>query len=64
MMVMVVVVAVAVAVVVYWYVYSCEGLLLYRRNFMDKFKDSERGIKNKIEGGGYRLSVCREVLTC
>ncbi len=27
---------------------------------MDKFKDSERGIKNKIEGGGYRLSVCRE----
>ena len=31
---------------------------------MDKVKDSERGIKNKIEGGGYRLSVCREVLTC
>ena len=36
----------------------CEGL--YRRNFVDKLKDSERGIIKKIEGGGNRLFVSRE----
>lgn len=35
----------------------CEGL--YRRNFVDKLEDSERGIIEKIEGGGDRLFVCR-----
>ncbi|XP_025015241.1 protein ENDOPLASMIC RETICULUM-ARRESTED PEN3 [Ricinus communis] len=33
---------------------------LYRRNFVDKVKDSERGIIRKIEGGGNRLFVSRE----
>jgi hypothetical protein len=36
----------------------CEGL--YRRNFVDKVKDSERGFIKKIEGGGNRLFVSRE----
>lgn len=36
----------------------CEGL--YRRNFVDKVKDSDRGIIRKIEGGGNRLFVSRE----
>ncbi|XP_022151547.1 BTB/POZ domain-containing protein At3g09030, partial [Momordica charantia] len=33
---------------------------LYRRNYMDKAEDSERGIIEKIEGGGDRLFVSRE----
>ncbi|XP_050213248.1 protein ENDOPLASMIC RETICULUM-ARRESTED PEN3 [Mercurialis annua] len=33
---------------------------LYRRNFVDKVEDSERGIIRKIEGGGNRLFVSRE----
>lgn len=33
---------------------------LYRRNFVDKKEDSERGIIMKIEGGGNRLFVSRE----
>nr|XP_043635859.1 protein ENDOPLASMIC RETICULUM-ARRESTED PEN3 [Erigeron canadensis] len=32
----------------------------FRRNFMDKLEDSERGIIKKIEGGGERLFVSRE----
>ncbi|KAJ9185341.1 hypothetical protein P3X46_004987 [Hevea brasiliensis] len=32
----------------------------YRRNFVDKLEDSERGIIRKIEGGGNRLFVSRE----
>ncbi|XP_027342230.1 BTB/POZ domain-containing protein At3g09030 [Abrus precatorius] len=32
----------------------------YRRNFVDKREDSERGIIKKIEGGGNRLFVSRE----
>ncbi|PQQ04932.1 BTB/POZ domain-containing protein [Prunus yedoensis var. nudiflora] len=36
----------------------CEGW--YRRNFVDKVEDSERGIIQKIEGGGDRLFVIRE----
>ena len=36
-----------------------EGLL-YRRNFVDKREDSERGVIKKIEGGGDRLFVSRE----
>ncbi|KAA8516315.1 hypothetical protein F0562_016608 [Nyssa sinensis] len=32
----------------------------YRRNYVDKMEDSERGIIKKIEGGGDRLFVCRE----
>ncbi|KAM2983867.1 hypothetical protein FF2_009737 [Malus domestica] len=36
----------------------CEGW--YRRNFVDKVEDSERGIIKKIEGGGDRLFVIRE----
>ncbi|KAK9920450.1 hypothetical protein M0R45_029005 [Rubus argutus] len=36
----------------------CEGL--YRRNFMDKEEDAQRGIIKKIEGGGNRLFVVRE----
>ncbi|XP_076945856.1 protein ENDOPLASMIC RETICULUM-ARRESTED PEN3-like [Bidens hawaiensis] len=32
----------------------------FRRNFMDKLQDSERGIISKIEGGGERLFVSRE----
>lgn len=32
----------------------------YRRNFMDKVEDSERGLIKKIEGGGDRLFVTRE----
>ena len=36
----------------------CEGL--YRRNFVDKLEDSERGVIEKVEGGGERLFVCRE----
>jgi hypothetical protein len=39
---------------------DCEGLLLYRRNFVDKFKDCKRGIIYKIEVGGDRLFVSRE----
>uniref|UniRef100_A0A2P2J4R6 Uncharacterized protein MANES_09G103400 n=1 Tax=Rhizophora mucronata TaxID=61149 RepID=A0A2P2J4R6_RHIMU len=33
---------------------------LYRRNFVDKVEDSERGIIKRIEGGGDRLFVSRE----
>lgn len=33
---------------------------LYRRNFVDKVEDGERGFINKIEGGGNRLYVSRE----
>ncbi|KAM6551910.1 hypothetical protein CsatB_001718 [Cannabis sativa] len=36
----------------------CEGL--YRRNYMDKVEDSERGVIEKIEGGGQRLFLCRQ----
>ncbi|XP_062006173.1 protein ENDOPLASMIC RETICULUM-ARRESTED PEN3 [Rosa rugosa] len=36
----------------------CEGL--YRRNFVDKEEDAQRGIIKKIEGGGNRLFVVRE----
>ncbi|VFQ71842.1 unnamed protein product [Cuscuta campestris] len=36
----------------------CEGM--YRRNYVDKAGDSERGIIKKIEGGGDRLFVTRE----
>ncbi|KAL7582429.1 hypothetical protein Lser_V15G42776 [Lactuca serriola] len=32
----------------------------FRRNYMDKLEDSERGIIKKIEGGGERLFVSRE----
>ncbi|KAK1412419.1 hypothetical protein QVD17_33658 [Tagetes erecta] len=32
----------------------------FRRNYMDKVQDSERGIISKIEGGGERLFVSRE----
>lgn len=32
----------------------------YRRNYVDKVEDSERGVINKIEGGGDRLFVSRE----
>ncbi|XP_073273765.1 protein ENDOPLASMIC RETICULUM-ARRESTED PEN3 [Primulina huaijiensis] len=32
----------------------------YRRNYVDKAEDSERGIIKKIEGGGDRLFVTRE----
>ncbi|WVZ11682.1 hypothetical protein V8G54_016212 [Vigna mungo] len=32
----------------------------YRRNFVDKSEDSDRGIIKKIEGGGDRLFVSRE----
>lgn len=32
----------------------------YRRNFVDKVEDSERGIIGRIEGGGNRLFVSRE----
>ncbi|KAK7350290.1 hypothetical protein VNO77_08717 [Canavalia gladiata] len=37
---------------------NAEGF--YRRNFVDKREDSERGIIKKIEGGGDRLFVSRE----
>ncbi|XP_021892397.1 LOW QUALITY PROTEIN: BTB/POZ domain-containing protein At3g09030 [Carica papaya] len=33
---------------------------LYRRNFMDKVEDMERGVIKKIEGGGNRLFLSRE----
>ncbi|KAK4359320.1 hypothetical protein RND71_021549 [Anisodus tanguticus] len=33
---------------------------LYRRNYMDKVEDAERGIVKKIEGAGDRLFVTRE----
>ncbi|KAF5735794.1 BTB/POZ domain-containing protein [Tripterygium wilfordii] len=33
---------------------------VYRRNFVDKVKDSERGLIRKIEGGGDRLFVSRD----
>jgi hypothetical protein len=33
---------------------------LYRRNFVDKVEDSNRGVIRKIEGGGDRLFVSRE----
>ncbi|XP_009590528.1 protein ENDOPLASMIC RETICULUM-ARRESTED PEN3 [Nicotiana tabacum] len=33
---------------------------LYRRNYMDKVEDAERGIIKKIEGAGDRLFVTRE----
>ncbi|XP_071912777.1 protein ENDOPLASMIC RETICULUM-ARRESTED PEN3-like [Coffea arabica] len=36
----------------------CEGS--YRRNYVDKVEDSERGVIKKIEGGGDRLFVIRE----
>ncbi|KAL3531713.1 hypothetical protein ACH5RR_005234 [Cinchona calisaya] len=36
----------------------CEGS--YRRNYVDKVEDSERGPIKKIEGGGDRLFVTRE----
>ncbi|KAK9289393.1 hypothetical protein L1049_008670 [Liquidambar formosana] len=36
----------------------CEGS--YRRNYVDKVEDSERGIIQRIEGGGDRLFVSRE----
>ncbi|GJW41825.1 BTB/POZ domain-containing protein [Tanacetum coccineum] len=32
----------------------------FRRNYMDKLEDAERGIIKKIEGGGERLFVSRE----
>ncbi|GFY83746.1 BTB/POZ domain-containing protein [Actinidia rufa] len=32
----------------------------YRRNYVDKVCDLERGVIKKIEGGGDRLFVCRE----
>ncbi|KAL6986627.1 Protein ENDOPLASMIC RETICULUM-ARRESTED PEN3 [Sarracenia purpurea var. burkii] len=32
----------------------------YRRNYVDKTEDKERGTIKKIEGGGDRLFVCRE----
>lgn len=32
----------------------------YKRNYVDKVVDSERGVITKIEGGGDRLFVCRE----
>ncbi|GAV68518.1 K_tetra domain-containing protein, partial [Cephalotus follicularis] len=34
--------------------------MIYRRNFVDKVEDSERGIIRRIEGGGDRLFVSRE----
>lgn len=40
-----------------------EGIVsdeMYRRNFVDKVEDSERGVVKKIEGGGDRLFVTRE----
>ncbi|KAG8377010.1 hypothetical protein BUALT_Bualt09G0123700 [Buddleja alternifolia] len=40
-----------------------EGIVneeMYRRNYVDKVEDSERGIIKKIEGGGDRLFVTRE----
>ncbi|KAK6120281.1 hypothetical protein DH2020_045972 [Rehmannia glutinosa] len=40
-----------------------EGIVdegMYRRNYVDKSKDSERGIIKKMEGGGDRLFVTRE----
>ncbi|CAL0324432.1 unnamed protein product [Lupinus luteus] len=37
-----------------------EGDGLFRRNFVDKREDSERGAIRKIEGGGDRLFVSRE----
>lgn len=36
----------------------CEGL--YRRNFVDKVEDSERGVIEKIGGGGERLFLSRQ----
>ncbi|KAL6534367.1 hypothetical protein OROHE_013292 [Orobanche hederae] len=33
---------------------------MYRRNYVDKVEDSQRGIIKKIEGGGDRLFVTRE----
>ncbi|XP_058215329.1 protein ENDOPLASMIC RETICULUM-ARRESTED PEN3 [Rhododendron vialii] len=32
----------------------------YRRNYVDKLSDVERGVISQIEGGGERLFVCRE----
>ncbi|GMH23034.1 hypothetical protein Nepgr_024877 [Nepenthes gracilis] len=32
----------------------------YRRNYVDKVEDAERGMIRRIEGGGNRLFVCRE----
>ncbi|XP_054806793.1 protein ENDOPLASMIC RETICULUM-ARRESTED PEN3 [Prosopis cineraria] len=37
---------------------DAEGL--YRRNFVDKIENSERGIIKQIEGGGNRLFISRE----
>ncbi|XP_028770594.1 BTB/POZ domain-containing protein At3g09030-like [Neltuma alba] len=37
---------------------DAEGL--YRRNFVDKIEDSERGIIKQIDGGGNRLFISRE----
>ncbi|XP_057984026.1 protein ENDOPLASMIC RETICULUM-ARRESTED PEN3 [Malania oleifera] len=36
----------------------CEGS--YRRNYVDKVQDSERGVIRKMEGGGNRLFVSRQ----
>ncbi|KAK4834053.1 hypothetical protein QYF36_015990 [Acer negundo] len=35
---------------------------LYRRNFVDKLEDCERGLIKKIEGGGDRLFVSRQLV--
>ncbi|PIN25038.1 SETA binding protein SB1 [Handroanthus impetiginosus] len=37
---------------------DCEDM--YRRNYVDKVEDSERGVIKKIEGGGDRLFLTRE----
>nr|XP_027188568.1 BTB/POZ domain-containing protein At3g09030 [Cicer arietinum]XP_027188569.1 BTB/POZ domain-containing protein At3g09030 [Cicer arietinum]XP_027188570.1 BTB/POZ domain-containing protein At3g09030 [Cicer arietinum] len=37
-----------------------DGEGLYRRNFVDKREDSEKGVIKKIEGGGDRLFISRE----
>ncbi|KAK6943095.1 Potassium channel tetramerization-type BTB domain [Dillenia turbinata] len=38
---------------------GCDGLV-YRRNFVDKAENTEKGIIRKMEGGGNRLFVSRE----
>lgn len=38
------------------------GVKRYRRNYVDKLEDSERGIIRKIEGGGNRVFLIRENL--
>jgi hypothetical protein len=37
-----------------------DGEGVYRRNFVDKREDSEKGVIKKIEGGGDRLFISRE----